>query len=786
MWWSAQAANRTTSAAPRAAQPGSLIGEASKGGRVHRRGSILLVASAVVGAAAIAAVAPPAAAVRATRLKIQVLSTRADLVSGPDALTAIALPARTRPRSVRVRLNGHDVTREFAVRRNGRLEGLLSPLRLGRNVVVASVPHGAFAQITITDHPQSGPVFSGPQAQPWSCNPGTTGAGCEMTPTYTYEYMPAGASNGSACTISQCASLLQPYNPSNPPPPQAVATTTTDQGRTVPFIIRIETGSINRGQYQIAVLYNPAQRWQPWAPQAGWNGKLEIPGGASCGTGHVQGTSPTVTDTHALSLGFAVASDSLLNNGENCNIVTQAETAAMLKEYFVDHYGPIRYTIATGCSGGSIFQQQTNNAYPGLYQGEIVECSFPDDWSTSIEPIDCQLLLAYLDSPRAAADLWTPAEEAAVFGGQSASNCQTWVNVYGYNKLADPSGNGSNVGPACGVPAANVYNASNNPAGVRCDLQDYMVNVFGERPPRAWTAPERAIRHGFANVPYDNVGVQYGLNALMSGEITPQQFADLNAGVGGLTVDDRPQAARSAADPAAPPRLYRSGAINEYNNLAGVPIIDLRGHDTEEIHDDFRSYAARARLDRATGGHGNQVIWLAPVPLAGDARYVDEAFDLMNRWLANIEADRSARPLPEKVLADRPPGAVDECFDGAGQPIQSQQACQTLFPPYANPRIAAGAPYSDDVMKCRLKPLRRSDYYPVQFTDSEWAELEAAFPSGVCDYSKPGIGQQGAIPWLTYQNARGRVIYGGKPLGPAPAGSGLGWTSPAFAGWLGR
>jgi hypothetical protein len=56
----------------------------------------------------------------------------------------------------------------------------------------------------------------------------------------------------------------------------------------------------------------------------------------------------------------------------------------------------------------------------------------------------------------------------------------------------------------------------------------------------------------------------------------------------------------------------------------------------------------------------------------------------------------------------------------------------------------------------------------------------------VCDFSNPGVGQQPTIPWQTYQNdsASGSVLYGGKPLGPAPAGSGEGWASATFAGWL--
>ena len=74
---------------------------------------------------------------------------------------------------------------------------------------------------------------------------------------------------------------------------------------------------------------------------------------------------------------------------------------------------------------------------------------------------------------------------------------------------------------------------------------------------------------------------------------------------------------------------------------------------------------------------------------------------------------------------------------------------------------------TDDVLKCQLKPLRRDDY-PVTFTDAQWAALQKAFPTGVCDYSKPGVDQHGATAWLTYQNAEGAVVYGGKPLGPAP------------------
>ncbi|HZU40214.1 MAG TPA: DUF6351 family protein, partial [Solirubrobacteraceae bacterium] len=65
--------------------------------------------------------------------------------------------------------------------------------------------------------------------------------------------------------------------------------------------------------------------------------------------------------------------------------------------------------------------------------------------------------------------------------------------------------------------------------------------------------------------------------------------------------------------------------------------------------------------------------------------------------------------------------------------------------------------------------LRRSDYPGIAFTSAEWAQLRRIFRHGVCDFSKPGVGQQPTIAWLTYQNARGHVIYGGRPLGRPPA-----------------
>jgi hypothetical protein len=90
-------------------------------------------------------------------------------------------------------------------------------------------------------------------------------------------------------------------------------------------------------------------------------------------------------------------------------------------------------------------------------------------------------------------------------------------------------------------------------------------------------------------------------------------------------------------------------------------------------------------------------------------------------------------------------------------------------PIYGTPRSVAGDPITTDANKCQLRPLNRSSNYgTVPFTDAQWTELQTLFPNGVCDFSKPGVDQQPTIPWMTYQDARGHVIYGGRPMGPAP------------------
>jgi hypothetical protein len=697
----------------------------------------------------------PADAARHARpaLSISVLSGRADLVSGGSALVAISLP-RSDTRTVKVTAGGRNVTKDFAVRRDGSFEGLVSGLVPGRNVLQATLRSGWGARITLVNHPIGGPVFSGPQLKPWTCEAGAVDAKCDKPASFQFAYMSTDPGKQG----------FQPYDPSNPP--SDVATTKTDQGVTVPFIVRIETGYMDRDQYQIAVLYQPGKPWSAVAPQPQFDHKLLILHGVSCGVDHVTGSAPATTGDqagdYALGKGYMTMSTALDNSGHNCDLPLQAESLVMAKERIIKSYGTIRYTVGTGCSGGSLAQQWIANAYPGVYQGILPTCSFPDAWSTASQFLDYHILLTYLNnvSNWGAGVAWTPAQMGDILGGpDGVMNAK--VSDAAQFHAAVPTD------PCSGTTDTDRYNPQTNLGGVRCTIQDAAINVFGPEPKALWSANEKKLGHGFVRPPIDNVGVQYGLSALTKGEITPADFVDLNVKVGGLNIDANPIATRSNGASPSLARAYRSGMINEANNLNQTAIIDCRGPNPGVFHDAYRAFAVRARLDRANGTHANQLIWEGSTPLVADKNCELNSFIAMDRWLAAVERDHSRAPLPQKVIRDKPSGLTDECWDGNGNKLSNSLCPAGVVNVEGTPRTVAGDAITTDANKCQLKPLSRSDY-SAKFTAGEWAELQHTFPNGVCDYAKPGVDQQPTVPWLTYQNAAGRVIYGGRPLGAPP------------------
>ena len=768
---------------------------------------------------------------------ITTLSTRADLVSGGDVLVEVKLPPIGAASSLKVDVDGVDVTSAFTTRSDGRTVGLVTGLKNGANNITASSTNGGFnsARIVVTNHPKGGPILLGSQSSPWICatpvptaatasSPATNASGltttatdaqCNITTETKFFYRTltpvtvTAGDGGCSFVVPDPSPTIANPNPTTPAnsclqpyvvgttPAASVASTTTTNGVTVPYIVRVERGTINRGIYDIAVLFDPAKPWTANSPQPQWNGKLSYTYGASAGQPRLQFRSEQnwvvngitgVFDDSALRMGFIVADNSLTDQLYNANAVLVAETTMMMKEYIAERYGEIKYTVGNGCSGGSILQNQTASIYPGLLDGIQVECDYPDAVTTLLEVADCVLLVNAYQTPEWLAlqtgltQAQINAKKAAINGHLDQVGCQSWNNSFGFiNKPGNyvpllvvdqstgalaPTGAPRNN---CLLPASQVYDPVTNPNGTRCGQPDLAVAVWGTTAgiPAGST---RAVQ------PFDNVGIQYGLKALLAGTISPEEFVTLNEKMGGIDGDANRMAARSVADAPALDIAYRSGIISSGKNLGKVAIIDWRGYDEQGIHYIWRSFSERARLDASNGDHNNQVMWrfgtgLTP-PLASGV--MQNSLTVMDTWLSSLVATAPKAFLNDEhshdqVVAAKPATAFDFCYLTSDTTFSNKvtnfATCDTDPKLKANtsPRQVAGGPIVENIMKCQLKPLVFTDYTGITFTAGQQARLNTLFPNGVCDWSKPGVSQQDPTSPLTFAAGPGGVS-----LPPAP------------------
>ena len=786
--------------------------------------------------------------------EIRTLGNRADLISDGDALVEVRVPRDVRLDQVRVTLNGKDVTGSFKPGAGAQtLRGVVTGLKIGRNELAVQSKPGkggghAYgfdnhndADLTITNHQRGGPILLGSQTQPWVCatpqpvaqngdTPASNASGlsstavdaqCNIATEFKFFYrtktpLTAVAGDGGCSFVlpdpsptaqnpnptTPANSCLQPYNTATTDA-SLVASTTTSDGKTVPYIVRVERGTINRGIYDIAVLFDPTKPWTTLAPQAQWNGKIVYTYGASTGQPRQQFRSEqSWADDSALSRGFMVVDNSVTDSLYNSNRVLVAETTMMMKEHIVDTYGEIKYTMANGCSGGSIQQNTVASIYPGLLDGIQPSCDFPDSITTGMEVTDCVLLVnAYAGAPWQAlmsglTQAQINAKKTAINGHLDQTACHGWANLFGNNNQPGnylPMGVVDNatgaLGPIgaprnnCLLPAALVYDPVTNPDGPRCGDPDLATAVWGT------TDNENAPGHKRALQTLDNVGIQYGLGALKSGAITAEEFVTLNETIGGVDKDNKLIPQRATADLRALPIAYRAGIVASGRNLGKLPIIDSRGYDEiygnlaaaqYGIHQYWRSYSERARIDAGNNGnHGNQLIWrygysLVPVGAAQTAAVTTRSFLTMDTWLTTLLSTAPKSWINDvrtqaQVIAAKPADALDLCFLSSdltfSMPITSQAMCDAdpRLQKHSSPRQVAGGPLAEDILKCRLRPINTADYLPTVFTAEQLNRLYATFPGGVCDWSKPGVSQQPARSPLTFAAGPG-----GRPLPSAP------------------
>jgi hypothetical protein len=707
------------------------------------RGSAFGVRGSGSGSAVLGAAGEP--------LTVATLSSRPDMVSGGDALVEIR-GARIQPGvapNVSVKVNDRDVSAVFhpnAERKS--LTGLVDGLKPGRNTIVAKAGSQT-ARLEVTNYPNTGPIVSGDHLTPFVCKTVEAGLGqpldadCSAKTKVEYFYKstqpPAAGGRGRGAT----GGAFKPFDPAAPRPDD-VAQTTISTGATVPYIVRVESGTINRAIYRIAILDDAR----------GWNRAFMMTFGGGCGTNYNQGTNTAagaIFDA-AISRGFAHAISTQNVMQQHCNDALSGEALMMIKEHFIERYGIPKWTMGFGGSGGSIQQLLIAQNFPGLLNGLLPSLTFADSISVRPGVTDCRLLMNYFKSDTTT---WTKEKQTAV-EGYTPGTCNSWDRSFINVIVADFT-------QGCGIPKEQVYDAEKNPKGARCTMWDTNVATFGRDP-----------RTGFARRSLDNVGVQYGLKALNGGAISPAEFLDLNRKVGGFDNDGHIRTERTAADPESVRMAYVAGRLDAGSGgLGSLPILHYRSYNDAlgDIHTYERDFTVRERLRKANGRVDNQVIWIYPNGGANlGATVTGLAIDAMSQWLDALAKDKSSAPAIDKVVRAKPAAAVDACWTADGAKIEEPLSltgtgkCASLYPPHSTPRLVAGATLADDVLKCQLKPIDAKDY-KVPFSGDEIQQLRQIFPGGVCDYSKPGVNQKPLGG--TYQ----RLPLGGAPAGTSTAGA---------------
>lgn len=772
-------------------------------------------------------------------LSMSVLSSAPDQVSAGDALIEVRVPRRAKLSDVRVHAGSRDVTRAFKPSSGRTLVGLVDGLKVGRTTLRASARRLGTATLRVTNHPQQGPMFSGPQQQPFVCTTargnfdgrkilgqplvdnhdefGIAVAQEDAGGNYPQDsrgYPTADAQivgwSGNCAAERRVDHLYRSTTDDRfhwlddpAAPPADTATVTTKDGAEVPYVVRWERGTVNRFIYSIAAL--AAVGDDPDEPDGDlWNRRLVFSFQGGVAIGHTQGTTSesAMLPTDLLSRGYGVMWSSGTRTSTHYNLQLGGETALMVKERAIETYGSPDYTVAVGGSGGAIQQYVYAQNHPGIIDAAIPQYSYPDMVTQIIHVGDCELLEHYFDATDRDNEKWKdPEVRQKIIGlngtnepkNLSASEIAQWNQLYGamdalgYQVMDRKPGSPAPALMECKPGWFGLTPLALNPTFTDVDDLDKLaqgaegvewthfgdlVNIYGTDP------------SGFARVPWDNVGVQYGLHALKDGVITPAEFLDLNAEVGGwkdtkdmveegapfagaLTPqnfdpwssrnmnlsDGSAPAPRRAGDLKAMKAAYTSGM--QFQGDIDIPVIDLRPYleDELDMHNTQQSFAARQRMLNVDGNASNQVIWFADARPQQSYDPTLKAFEVVDEWMANIEAN------PRRgVSGNKPAAAVDTCFTTSGDVIAAGRnvwngvldarpagACTQQFPIYSSSRREAGAPYEGGIWKCQVQSVRKAvkkglygDWKP---SAAEVERLEQIFPTGVCDYSKPDAGK---------------------------------------------
>lgn len=696
-------------------------------------------------------------------------------------------------------------------------EILVTGLKLGSNrLELHHHEHGPLSELALQVHPVSGPIFSGPQQYPFVCTVTTELGKQPQVDTTGNTGFPVMDEDGNRVGLSRDCTI-DPYVtfkyrttsggwtelPDDGSRPEDMATTTLTDGRTVDFIVRQERGTINRFIYSFATLAELGDEAEDTEAEL-WNGRLLFHFQGGVAIGHTQGriSNSRALEPETLGKGYAVIYSTGTRTSTHYNLQVGGETALMVKEHFIKRFGVPEYTVAIGGSGGGIQQYVYSQNHPELLDAGVPQYSYPDMVTQIIHIGDCELLEYYMDATDRDNAKWQTTSNRSWLMGLNATEDYPDPFAEAKRRLGYSSAPGmTECIPAWRGLTPLVMNpqfgAVRNqelmqPPGVMDEVQwthyDDLKNIYG------------VDENGDPRTLFDNVGVQYGLEALKNRNISRVEFLQLNARVGGwkhpsemeqegfpfigeeedvaadpglfdpwssrnmnLSPDGTKPAPRTEGDLQAIQAAYEAGMV--FDGQLNMPVIDWR-HYLEEVldmHNSHQSFSVRERIINKMGNADRQLIWFTdtrPTDTSGpepepreNSNPTGKALALLHEWLMNMRAH------PELGIAgNKPAAATDACYETDGTLIakgagvwdgiiddQPAGACTERFETYTTSRMVAGGPIEGSIFKCALKPvataLTDGTYGSVGFNEDEIERLHDIFPQGVCDYSQPDQGR---------------------------------------------
>ena len=519
----------------------------------------------------------------------------------------------------------------------------------------------------------------------------------------------------------------------------------------IPYLFRYQRGTLadTRFVYSTAMLvpFSEVSSGTGEWDDSHWNGRLVFSFGGGVGIGHSQGNlsgGDSQLD-EALRLGHAVVYSSGTRTSVHYNLLLGGRTAEELKATFVEDHGEPVYTVGIGGSGGGIQQYVYAQNHPDLLDALIPQYSYPDMTTQTINVGDCELLEYYMDVTDGDNERWSDWDNRKLLQGQNTIEGfeSDWAEATGDTgsseciegwRGATPLALNPNFGLADGMddlmlPYAGelLAKADAGEPAIPEDFPDLGRLLRQSDDPSEWVNwthwDDAAEAYGIdpdtghARSPWDNVGVQYGLRSVADGDITPEEFLDVNAAVGswrdgednvpescGMVAQmagdtlgvfaeaigmcegdelDQYSSAQMAAAPGTGPAPRREGDVEAISNAfesglefdgrlgRDIPILDVRHYleDELDMHNVHQSFVVRERIRREMGTADNQVIWWM------DARPEenDEATSELLTGVYRVMDDWVLTQLDEgtTAAAAKPTEAVDGCWSTDGELIAS-------------------------------------------------------------------------------------------------------------------